>query len=144
VGLAALAHAGCVTSTASHAPAGTLGTLELRSTSIGTRTLQPAACRSGERQMFLGADFLDPREGLTARLLVEPTGLAALRVFPGGQPLDPGVIFRKTDCATFQLSLARTGWRIDDVYDLRATLEVDCQGPSGDFIKGRLAVDHCH
>lgn len=140
----AVLSAGCVVGTALQAaksePA---GSVTLRSQALGERTLKPSACRSGEHQLFLGADFLDS-QGITTRLIVDPTGAATLRFFDAAHPLDPGVLFRRQDCGRLGLSLDRTGWKINDVYDLHVSLDFDCRDASGDTAAGQLAADHCH
>jgi hypothetical protein len=140
----ALLCAGCFVGTAlsieKSAPA---GSVDLRSPSLGDRTLKPAECRSGENELFLGADFLDG-QGITTRLIVEPTGAASLRFFQAAHPLDPGVLFQRRDCGLFKLSLDRDGWRINDIYDLHVSLDFECRAPSGDSATGHLVADHCH
>jgi hypothetical protein len=140
----ALLSAGCVVGPALQAaksePA---GSVTLRSQGLGDRTLKPSSCRSGEHQLFLGADFLD-NQGITTRLIVDPTGAASLRFFDAAHPLDPGVLFRRQDCGRLGLSLDRTGWKINDVYDLHVSLDFDCRDGSGDTAAGHLATDHCH
>ena len=139
----ALLSAGCVPGTVlSAVKAEPAGTVTLKSQALGDRTLKPAACQSGEHQLFLGADFLD--QGITARLILEPTGAASLRFFDAAHPLDPGVLFRRQDCGRFELSLDRNGWRINDIYDLRIRLDFDCRAASGETATGHLATDHCH
>lgn len=108
------------------------------------RTEAPALCASGERQVFLGADFLDDQQGIISRLIFDPMGVATLRIFNAAHPLDEGVLFRRQDCSRFQASLERNGWRINEIYDLRVSLEVDCRTTSGDTVQGALAADHCH
>lgn len=123
------------------------GSVTLRSRALGDRTLKPTACRSGEHQLFLGADFLDYQgdsQGIAARLIVEPTGAVSLRFFDVAHPLDPGVLFRRQDCGRLEISLDRTGWRINDFYDLHVSLDLDCRNASGDSAAGHLAADHCH
>jgi hypothetical protein len=140
----ALLSAGCVVGTAlsieRSAPA---GSVDLRSPSLGDRTLKPAECQSGEHQLFLGADFLDG-QGITTRLIVEPTGRASLRFFAAAHPLDPGVLFQRRDCGLFKLSLDRNGWRINDIYDLHISLDFECRAASGESATGHLVADHCH
>jgi hypothetical protein len=140
----ALLCAGCVVGTAlSAVKAEPAGRVTLTSPRLGDRTLQPTACRSGEPQLFLGADFLDG-EGLVTRLIVAPTGAASLRFFDAAHPLDPGVLFRREECGRFELTLDRTGWRINDIYDLHVSLDFDCRAPSGEAATGHLVTDHCH
>ena len=40
--------------------------------------------------------------------------------------------------AIAELALERTGWQINDVYDLRVRLDVDCRASSGDSVRGEL------
>lgn len=122
---------------------GPLGQIEIQSSSLAVSRLSPTTCHSGERQLFLGADFIDV-QGATARLVVDPTGNALLRFFTSAKPLDPGLVFARTDCSVFELSLERTGWQINDVYDLALSLEFDCVSASGDKASGGLAAPHCH
>ena len=119
------------------------GEIRLDTAGLGTRVLRPTGCRSGERQLFLGADFADAT-GLTTRLIVDPHGTATLRFFQADRPLDPGISFGRAACNKFELSLERTGWRVNDVYDIRVRIAFECRGASGDAAAGQLAVDHCH
>jgi hypothetical protein len=139
---------GCVVGTALQAvKSEPTGSVTLRSPALGERTLRPDACQSGEHQLFLGADFFDRQEtgqGIATRLIVEPTGAVSLRFFDVAHPLDPGVLFHRRDCGRFELSLDRNGWRINDFYDLRVSLDFDCRNASGDTAAGRLTTDHCH
>ena len=103
----------------------------------------PVSCVSGEQQVFLGADFLDDEQRV-ARLVVDPLGDASLRFFSNAEPMKPGVIFRRADCETFQLSLQRTGWEINEVYDLTVSLDFSCRLESGARASGNLGAPHCH
>ncbi len=135
---------GCVVRTALQAEkAEPVGAVTLTSPALGDHTLKPGACRSGEHEPFLGADFLDS-QGITTRLIVEPTGAASLRFFEAAHPLDPGILFRRQDCGRFELSLDRTGWRINDIYDLHVSLDFECRDAAGETATGHLATDHCH
>jgi hypothetical protein len=140
----ALLCAGCVVGTAlSAAKAQPAGSVTLTSPALGDRTFQPAACQSGEHQLFLGADFLEG-QGIITRLIVAPTGIASLRFFEAAHPLNPGVLFRREDCGRFELTLDRTGWRINDIYDLHISLDFECRAASGEAAVGHLVTDHCH
>lgn len=120
------------------------GALHVASTTYGNVTLAPQACVSGERQLFLGADFIDGARGTTTRLILEPTGEASIRIFPTADPLDRGILFRRADCRRFRFSFDRSGWRVNDIYDVRVSLDVACRAASGDSLDGSLAVAHCH
>lgn len=141
----ALSQVGCFANSALQAVTDQpVGTVSLVSATLGSHTLVPTACASGEQQLFLGADFLDTNQGLTMRLILEPTGPASVRIFRSSNPLDPGVLIQGHECDQLQLSLERTGWRINDIYDLRVSIALDCHAASGDSLQGKLAVDHCH
>ena len=106
--------------------------------------LRPTLCRSGEHQVFLGADFLDEAQGLVARLVIDPLGEPTLRVFRDDAPLERGALFTRADCARFELELERTGWQINDVYALRVRVDVDCESGEGDSVAGSVGAESCH
>jgi hypothetical protein len=142
--IALLLLSGCVSGTVPPADkAEPAGSVTLRSQALGERTLQPTVCLSGEHQVFLGADFLDS-QGITARLILDPTGAAMLRFFEAAHPLEQGVLFHRQDCGKFEMSLDSTGWQINDFYDLRVSLDFDCRTASGDAATGHLSTGHCH
>jgi hypothetical protein len=137
--------AGCFVGTAMEvAKSEPAGSVHLDSAALGELTLAPAVCESGERRVFLGADFVDSSQGITTRLIVDPAGTATLRFFATERPLDQGTLFRREDCDRFELSLARTGWQVNEVYDLEVRLDFACRTESGDSAEGSLRVDHCH
>jgi hypothetical protein len=110
---------------------------------FGTAVLHPTTCSSGQWQMFLGADFPDA-SGTTTRLILDPNGVATLRFFRADKPLEPGVSFTRSACEKFEVSLQRSGWEINDVYDLRVSLNFECRSASGDIASGQVTADHCH
>lgn len=141
---AALVHGGCIVGSALEAAKSEpTGKVHLASAALGEHDLVPRACASGERQVFLGADFLDDG-AITTRLIVEPTGAASLRFFPAGEPLAPGVLFHRAECSRFEIALAHTGWQINEIYDLRVRVDFDCRNAAGDTASGSLVADHCH
>ena len=119
------------------------GEIELAAASLGRAVLHPTTCTSGEWQMFLGADFPDAG-GVTTRLIVDPHGVVTLRFFRADKPLEPGVSFTRSSCETFEMSLQRSGWEVNEIYDLRVSLNFDCRSEAGDVASGRVAVEHCH
>jgi hypothetical protein len=121
-----------------------LGTVTLAAGALDTDALVPMVCLSGEREVFNGADFLDTRRGLVLRLIVTPDGTGSIRVFDAAHPLETGLLFGREDCSLFELSLERTGWRINDVVDLRVSLAVGCRKANGDFLQATLTAGHCH
>jgi len=140
----AFLHGGCIVGSALEAAKSEpTGKVHLASAALGEHDLAPRGCASGERQVFLGADFLDDG-AITTRLIVEPTGAASLRFFPAGQPLTSGVLFSRAECSRFEIGLERTGWQINEIYDLRVRLDFDCRNGAGDAASGALVAEHCH
>lgn len=119
------------------------GTLAVDGAALGKVEIKPSVCLAGDRQQFLGADFQDPSSGLTVRLVVDPLGDAAVRVFSAAAPFERSVVFRRGECGVFHFSLDSTGWSINDVDDYAVTLQLDCSTPAGS-IRGSAAAAHCH
>lgn len=120
------------------------GRVALSGPTFGEVEVVPGSCASGEHQLFLGADLRDEAAGITARLVVDPLTGPAVRFFRTAAPGEASLIFGRADCEVFDLSLARTGWQIDDVWDLRLALELRCRSESGDSVMGRLEAPSCH
>ncbi len=120
-----------------------LGSFEVGSPALGSPALAPTECTPGDAQFFLGADFADVRAGAVVRLVVDPLGGAAARVFSAAEPFDKSVVFTRAECAVFHFSLDTTGWRFNRVNDYRVTLQLDCSRP-GEWIRGSASSTHCH
>ena len=121
-----------------------LGSFTLVSTRLGNHTIVPATCTAGDRQVFLGGDFADPSSGMVIRLVVDPLAGPAARVFVAAEPYEKSVVFQRSQCRTFQLSLETTGWRINHVRDYRIAIDLDCANDAGDAIAGKASATHCH
>jgi hypothetical protein len=119
------------------------GSVTLHSLTLGNVTLNPALCESGEREFFYGADFFG-NQGITLRLIVEPTGAPSLRFFEAAHPLSPGTLFRREDCSRFELSLEHTNVLINEIRDLPVSLTFECRTASGETATGHLVAEHCH
>ena len=122
---------------------GLAGSVHVEAPGASPATLTPVRCESGERQVFLGADFVDTADKVV-RLIVSATGASTVRVFDGAHPLDTGTLFHRADCTRFELTLDRTGWRVNDVYDLAVRFAFDCRTAAGEHAAGELAAEHCH
>ena len=144
----ALAAGGCLSSApvpggGGEAAPETLGSMTLTSELLGNATLAPASCSSGAREYFLGGDFEDEKAGMVIRLAVDPVTGPAVRVFDPAEPFRRTVVFRQADCPVFHFSLDSTGWRVNKVEDFRLVIDVDCVGPAGDRLRGRVSSTHC-
>ena len=120
----------------------TLGTFAVTSQVLGDHVLAPSECTAGDRQHFLGADFATPASTVVVRLVVDPLDGPAVRVFSTDAQFDRTVVFRRPDCRVFHFSLDSTSWRVNDVYDYRVTLQLDCSR-DGESIKGEASATHC-
>jgi hypothetical protein len=148
VAAAVLAFSGCFSARPIGAPAGgepsILGAIKVTSGPLGSLSLEPGSCTSGDRQQFLGADFEDARAGVAVRLVVDPLVGPAIRVFRTATPFDDAIVFHRADCSVFHFSLESTGWRINEVEDYRVSLELECASTEGDIIQGNVSSTHCH
>jgi len=145
LGLAALT-AGCLSNRATASSDGTgapPGAFTLSRAGAPPVALSTAACVSGERQQFLGADFSDEAAGYTVRLVVDPLSGPAARVFSNAHPFDDSAVFQRSDCRVFHFAVDSTGWRIDHYEDYKVSLELDCAG-DGVSLAGKAAAEHCH
>jgi hypothetical protein len=124
-------------------PAG-LGALRLSSEVLGRVEIMPAACTSGAREHFLGADFSDENNGFVIRLVVDPLDGPAVRVFSIAAPFDKSLVFRRSECRVFHFSLDSTAWRINDVQDYQVSLDLDCVSETGETLEGKVSANHCH
>jgi hypothetical protein len=140
----ALLHFGCVVNSAIEAARDQpQGRATITHANGSIRDFEALSCRSGEHQVFLGADFVDSANQVV-RLVLDPQGTATLRFFDSSQPLEQGLLFIQSDCEPFELSLNRTGWQIDDIYDLSVSIAFSCRLPSGATAAGTLVATHCH
>lgn len=119
------------------------GSLALGGPLFGEKTLTPAACRSGEHEVFLGADFQDPAQNLVARLVIDPLEGAGVRIFDLEDRFKKSLVLRRESCAIFKFAFDRQGWQLNDIYVLKVNLELDCSLPGGDTVKGSLAAESC-
>ena len=119
------------------------GTLSLAGPTFGDVSLSPATCISGEHNVFLGADFLDPETKLVTRLAIEPLGGPGVRIFRAEEPFGAALLLRRSDCEVFHFSHDRSGWQLNDIYIARISLQLRCQLPSGDSVQGELAAAAC-
>jgi hypothetical protein len=118
------------------------GELSIQGPTFGDTRMTLDRCASGEHQVFLGADFAGPGT-LVARLAVDPLSGPGLRVFDSTAPFGKSLVVRQSECDHFHFSLERSGWRINDVWVLHLTLDIDCSTPSGDAIRGLVSSASC-
>src|SRR5258708_9214228 len=71
------------------------GAMVVTSPQLGHVSLEPTTCTAGDHELFLGGDFADPKPGMFVRLLADPLGGAAVRVFSPAKPMEQGVVFHR-------------------------------------------------
>ena len=107
-------------------------------------TIEPTACVAGDRQFFLGGDFADAKGTAVVRLVIEPLAGPAVRVIAPFASEEFPIVFRQPECKVLRVSFEATGLRINDVYDYRITLDVDCTRADGTALVGKVSTAHCH
>jgi len=141
--IAALVLASCSLPVIPRADQGVAGALSVAGPSLGERRIEPARCASGQLQSFLGADFVDPRSQLVARLAIEPLAGPGVRIFSAAEPFGAAIVVRPGDCEVFHFAHERNGWQLNDVYVTRIELELRCALANGDRIEGKVSAPAC-
>ncbi len=147
VSLAALAAQGCSLDALARQAESMTGTRPELEGSVVLRwgdgeeiALRPDLCLSGDRGNFRGVDLVSP--SYVVRVAAEPLeglGVAVIETEGARRP-----IFRASSCATLRGDVQRTGWRVNDVWDVSGFIEADCRLPSGEELRGRITFEHCH
>jgi hypothetical protein len=117
-----------------------LGEFELSGDGLARGTIAPSKCTSGDLEHFLGADLTDEALGLVVRLVVDPLLGPALRVHSVEAPFERAILFFHEECERFEMSLAPTGWIINDVYVRELELDVDCVNEEGATLTGHATA----
>lgn len=134
----------CVSSAAKTSErSGPLGTFSLSGPAFGSRELLPGRCSTGQHELFLGFDLRDESAGYVVRLVVDPATGPVVKVFETRAPFDRTVLFHRSECRVFHFSIDATGWRINRTDQLKISLELDCELPSGDRIAGKAQDSGC-
>ncbi len=121
-----------------------LGALAIIFGSFGQINLIPSSCSSGGRQFFLGADFRDSKTVAVLKLVVDPFEGPAIRIFSSSEPFGQSIVFRRANCPVFDFTIESTVLLINDIEDLRISLQLDCITKDGNSLKGTISVTHCH
>jgi len=121
-----------------------LGMFRFTSPRGDTQTIEPTSCVAGDRQFFLGGDFADAKSSSIVRLVVEPLQWPAVRVISPSASDQSPIVFKRPECKALRVTFEPTGWRVDDVYDYRITLDVDCTRADGTALVGGASTTHCH
>lgn len=141
--LATLASQGCSTSglmsTAGEGKA-MEGQISVRWADGQETPIEPEACLSGDRANFRGVDLVAPPHVL--RVVAEPLdGIGAAVIDTGS---GARTIFRSASCTVLRGDIQRSGWTVNDIYDVSGSLEADCRLASGEELHGKISFAHCH
>lgn len=116
---------------------------------LGSWTMRPDGCESGELTGFFGVLLTDEAHPeLTARVFREASGQDVLQVVvPGSCNADTCLaleIDHGSGCATYRTTLERSNWQTNDVWHMDGELEVDCRFLDGGALTGRVTFSGCH
>jgi hypothetical protein len=92
---------------------------------------------------FYGIDLVDEHAGIVTRVVMDPIQGGVIRLFPAADPADPGLAFRRGDCATFRVEVAPTGTTVNLVEVMRVAVELDCRNERGDALRGTARRNDC-
>jgi hypothetical protein len=121
------------------------GSLDIRAADGSQMRWTPDRCVSGDLAYFAGFDFLSSRDTGHLRAALDPIdGPAAGWTQGSAGPGRAALILRRTDCATLDLDVQPTAWRVNDVREFAGHVSLSCTAPDGTRIEGRIDVDHCH
>lgn len=143
LGLAATLLTGCSTTAVGNMQPEPTGSLTLAGPTFGDVSLTPTTCRSGQHEVFLGADFSSPDSKVVARLVVDPLAGPGVRIFDSEARFDRALVLKREDCASFHFALNTGAWRLNDIDVIGVTIDVDCTLPNGDKVQGKISAPSC-
>lgn len=120
------------------------GRISVRSTLHGDWTMTPTACFSGEPLLFFGVDLSEDGDvGSAVRIVLDPLEGYKLAMNVPGQDLALIVGEPAEDCEVFDLAVARTRTRINEIWVVEGHAHVTCRAP-GLEIDADLDFSDCH
>lgn len=141
--------AGCATgastpAAAASSPSDATNVVTFSGPTLGSGRLETNQCVSGGRMSFRGADLADQntREVLVLRFVIDPLYGPAVRLFRDSES-GPSLLFRQSDCSTFDYTLEGTGSVVNFVEEIQFGLHLDCRGPKGDRVVGNVDIPAC-
>ena len=103
-------------------------------------TLGPRECVSGDRANFRGVDLISPP--FVLRVAADPLEGLGVAILGRGNRERP--VFRTSACRVLSGDVNRSGWRVNDVWDVSGYVEADCRIPSGEELEGKITFENCH
>lgn len=127
------------------------GSLTAKGEPLGTFTLTPHQCRSGQRLGFFGAVMLGEgqQDGALVAFLDPMKGKVVKVEVPGScEPPDyekcREVIIDPQYCSRYDVKLDRTSMMVNDIVLVKGSLDIDCSFPGGGSAKGTLVFNRCN
>lgn len=136
------AYPGSDVATSASGPGGATGVGHFEVASFGEPRgeIVPVRCESGDLEHYLGGDLIDEEQQIAVRLVVDPLYGPALRVYDLETPFEHSVLFYSEDCVRFDMTLAPTGWIVNDVQVRKLDLAVECENEDGATIAGEVSA----
>lgn len=120
------------------------GTIESTGGQLGTWTLEPASCQSGEHYQFFGVDFYDDSGGNSRlRVVIPASGEPTVSVrIP--TTADTVLTFNASQCKRLAPHVERTNVKVNNITQVEGTLDIDCATSDGGSVRGHVEFEHCH
>jgi hypothetical protein len=120
------------------------GSVVLRTVDGRQTRWTPDRCVSGDLAYFAGFDFLSTRDSGHLRALLDPIDGPVIRWTMDDGSGPNALILRRMQCASLDMDVQPTAWRVNDVREFAGRLFIACATADGTQLEGRIDVDHCH
>ncbi|HXU32825.1 MAG TPA: hypothetical protein VN851_19820, partial [Thermoanaerobaculia bacterium] len=110
---------------------------------LGAQQIEPTKCISGGRYLFLGVDLIDERSGLIVRLVYDPLRDEFVRIFDPKLNETRTLILSRANCKTFKADLTFGDSMVNGIREMKASIDLDCETPGGNFAVGKVASESC-
>jgi hypothetical protein len=130
---------GALTATAACVPSAQVsGSVTVNGPSLGSWTLRPRCCASGDDHEFLGADLTDGKRAL--RVVDDPLKGYVVTLAPDGDPADPRAwLSPGASCPRFGAQVAQSA----DDGGVSGFADLDCALGDGTTVSGRVDFAEC-
>lgn len=123
-------------------PGGAFASAAPASVNVGGRAVTFSACRSGDRESFLGVDLLAPSDGFRLRVVQDPIDGPRLKLFR--RETGDGEVLTPDRCRELRAAVRPTRWRVNEVRDVEGELAARCTLADGTVFEVKAAFRHCH
>ncbi len=118
------------------------GSVTSKGGSLGTFTVTPTRCESGQHWSFFGvAFFVDGDSGSKIEVVQDPVHGWFVKVNePGTKNME---VFGDDDCKVLDADVHNTSTRVNDVRIVEGSLTFDCKSAKDGRVKGDLTFTGC-